>query len=87
MHVINLYFQKEMGDQAKSRLTLWAAQLQAQSKKMFSDGSADSVQERTSLLTSNNRTEEEVNFSSPSRSSRDYEMKSMDASGTGKKDK
>lgn len=76
-----------MGDQAKSRLTLWAAQLQAQSKKMFSDGSTDSVQERTSLLTSNNRTEQEVNFSSPSRSNRAYEMKSMDASGTSKKDK
>jgi hypothetical protein len=76
-----------MGDQAKSRLTLWAAQLQAQSKKIFSDGQADAPQERTSLLANNNRSEEEVNFASPNRSNRDYEMKSMDTTGGSKKDK
>ncbi len=76
-----------MGDQAKSWLTLWAAQLQAQSKKMFSDGQADAPQKWMSLLTNNNRTEDEVNFASPNHSSRDYEMKSMDITGGSKKDK
>jgi hypothetical protein len=62
----------EMGDQAKSRLTLWAAQLNAQSKKIFADtqnaaaahSATAATQERTSLLNSGASAEEEVTFSS-----------------------
>jgi len=79
-----------MGEQAKSRLALWASQLNAQRQKagIFTDISAPntSAQERTSLLDSRAGAEEEVSFTGGgSDRPRDYEMRSMD--GGSKKDK